>query len=110
MGTANQAHTTTTTIAAPPSGSSTEVHDAGTAASLCGASTKVGTTAVTNVAKIPADDSSKKPPAQSTTIRKLVILELQFTLFVNYIFSLCHPILLHFVYFLIFQLRTRIWI
>jgi hypothetical protein len=50
----------------PPSESSTKVRDAGTAASLHGASTKVGHTAVTDVAKIPADDSSKKPLAQST--------------------------------------------
>jgi hypothetical protein len=49
-----------------PSESSTKVCDAGTAASLHGASTKVGHTAVTNVAKIPAEDLSEKPLTQST--------------------------------------------
>ncbi len=50
----------------PPSGSSTEVHDASTAVSFHGPSAKVGTTTLTNVAEIPADDSSEKPPGEST--------------------------------------------
>jgi hypothetical protein len=80
---ANQAHTTTAARASPPSGtanlastttavrappppslSSTEVCDASTAASLHGASSRVGTTAVTNVVEIPADDSKNLLPNQ----------------------------------------------